>query len=114
MAMAADRGAWGSRLGFILRLLESHLQDIQKNPYIFEMVLSTIEAKLEAARVRFEGPVPVLVRDHDEPVGIGRQVAAHPERADRRAQREGDDHATEEDEISAGAAHRSRFPSRSR
>ncbi|MGO7741152.1 TetR/AcrR family transcriptional regulator, partial [Rhizobium johnstonii] len=34
-------------LRFILRLLESHLQEIQKNPYIFEMVLSTIEDKLE-------------------------------------------------------------------
>ncbi|MBB3595634.1 TetR/AcrR family transcriptional repressor of the ameABC operon [Rhizobium sp. BK529] len=35
-------------LSFVLRLLDSHLQDIQQNPYIFEMVISTIEAKLEA------------------------------------------------------------------
>ncbi|MBW9118368.1 TetR family transcriptional regulator [Rhizobium cauense] len=35
-------------LRFVLRLLDSHLQDIQQNPYIFEMVLMTVEAKLDA------------------------------------------------------------------
>jgi len=33
---------------FVLRLLDFHLQDIQDNPYIFEMVLTTIDAKFEA------------------------------------------------------------------
>ncbi|AIC28756.1 MULTISPECIES: TetR family transcriptional regulator [Rhizobium] len=43
-----DMPAKEQLLRFVLRLLEGHLQDIQKSPYIFEMVLSTIEAKLEA------------------------------------------------------------------
>lgn len=37
-------------LRFVLRLLDSHLQDIEDNPYIFEMVLVSIEAKIEAGR----------------------------------------------------------------
>ncbi len=53
-------------LRFVLRLLESHLQDIQKNPYIFEMVLSTIEAKLEAGnryRARIEEKLGEIIRE---------------------------------------------------
>jgi TetR/AcrR family transcriptional repressor of the ameABC operon len=53
-------------LRFILRLLESHLQDIQKNPYIFEMVLSTIEAKLEAGnryRARIEAKLGEIIHE---------------------------------------------------
>ncbi|MBB3915614.1 TetR family transcriptional regulator [Rhizobium fabae] len=52
-------------LRFVLRLLESHLQDIQKNPYLFEMVLSTIEAKLEAGnryRARIEEKLGEIIR----------------------------------------------------
>ncbi|PDT31819.1 TetR family transcriptional regulator [Rhizobium sp. L9] len=52
-------------LRFVLRLLEGHLQDIQKNPYIFEMVLSTIEAKLEAGnryRARIEEKLGEIIR----------------------------------------------------
>jgi TetR/AcrR family transcriptional repressor of the ameABC operon len=37
-------------LRFVLRLLDSHLEDIQQNPYIFEMVLMSIEAKIEAGK----------------------------------------------------------------
>jgi TetR/AcrR family transcriptional repressor of the ameABC operon len=37
-------------LRFVLRLLDSHLEDIQQNPYLFEMVLMTVEAKLEAGK----------------------------------------------------------------
>jgi TetR/AcrR family transcriptional repressor of the ameABC operon len=53
-------------LRFVLRLLESHLQDIQKNPYIFEMVVSTIEAKLEAGnryRARIEEKLGEIIRE---------------------------------------------------
>lgn len=53
-------------LRFVLRLLESHLQDIQKNPYIFEMVVSTIEAKLEAGiryRARVEAKLGEIIRE---------------------------------------------------
>jgi TetR/AcrR family transcriptional repressor of the ameABC operon len=37
-------------LSFVLRMLDSHLEDIQKNPYIFEMVLVSIETKIEAGK----------------------------------------------------------------
>lgn len=37
-------------LSFALRLLDSHLQDLQQNPYIFEMVLVSIDAKIEAGK----------------------------------------------------------------
>jgi TetR/AcrR family transcriptional regulator, repressor of the ameABC operon len=37
-------------LAFVLRLLDSHLQDLRDNPYLFEMVLTTMQAKLEAGR----------------------------------------------------------------
>ncbi|TCL69869.1 TetR family transcriptional regulator [Rhizobium sp. BK251] len=37
-------------LNFVLRLLDNHLQDIQENPYIFEMVLMTVQSKLEAGQ----------------------------------------------------------------
>ncbi|WP_064840484.1 MULTISPECIES: TetR family transcriptional regulator [unclassified Rhizobium] len=53
-------------LRFVLRLLEGHLQDIQKNPYIFEMVLSTVEAKLEAGnryRARIEEKLSGIIRE---------------------------------------------------
>ncbi|MFS8144697.1 TetR family transcriptional regulator [Rhizobium sp. BR 249] len=53
-------------LRFVLRLLEGHLQDIQKSPYIFEMVLSTIEAKLEAGnryRARIEEKLGEIIRE---------------------------------------------------
>ncbi len=37
-------------LRFVLRLLDSHLEDIQQNPFIFEMVLMSIDAKIEAGK----------------------------------------------------------------
>lgn len=37
-------------LTLVLRLLDSHLQDICDNPYIFEMVLTTVQTKLEAGQ----------------------------------------------------------------
>jgi TetR/AcrR family transcriptional repressor of the ameABC operon len=52
-------------LRFVLRLLDSHLQDIQQNPYIFEMVLTTIESKLEAGnryRARIEQQLEEIIR----------------------------------------------------
>lgn len=52
-------------LRFVLRLLDSHLQDIQQNPYIFEMVLTTIESKLEAGnryRTRIEQRLEEIIR----------------------------------------------------
>ncbi len=70
-------------LRFVLRLLESHLQDIQKNPYIFEMVLSTIEAKLEAGkryRARIEEKLGEIIR---EGVADGRYHCRNPESAAR-------------------------------
>lgn len=53
-------------LSFVLRLLDSHLQDIQQNPYIFEMVISTIDAKLEAGqryRERIEQKLGEIIRE---------------------------------------------------
>lgn len=50
---------------FVLRLLDSHLQDIQDNPYIFEMVLTTIQAKLDAGtryRERIEHRLEQIIR----------------------------------------------------
>lgn len=53
-------------LSFVLRLLDSHLQDIQQNPYIFEMVISTIDAKLDAGqryRERIEQKLGEIIRE---------------------------------------------------
>ncbi len=53
-------------LSFVLRLLDSHLQDIRENPYIFEMVIATIESKLEAGqryRERIEQTLGGIIRD---------------------------------------------------
>lgn len=53
-------------LRFVLRLLESHLKDIQENPYIFEMVLTTVQAKLEAGnryRERIEQQLEEIIRE---------------------------------------------------
>jgi TetR/AcrR family transcriptional repressor of the ameABC operon len=53
-------------LRFVLRLLDSHLEDIQENPYIFEMVLATIQAKLEAGnryRSRIEERLGEIIRE---------------------------------------------------
>jgi len=50
---------------FVLRLLDWHLQDIQDNPYIFEMVLTTIQAKLDAGtryRERIEHRLEEIIR----------------------------------------------------
>ncbi len=66
---------------FVLRLLDGHLQDIQKSPYIFEMVLSTIEAKLEAGiryRARIEENLGEIIR---KGVAEGRYRCGNPERA---------------------------------
>ncbi|KWV56360.1 MULTISPECIES: TetR family transcriptional regulator [Rhizobium] len=54
-------------LRFVLRLLDSHLQDIQQNPYIFEMVLMTVQAKLEAGNRYRER----IVRKLDEIIRAG-------------------------------------------
>ncbi|MBB4293021.1 TetR/AcrR family transcriptional repressor of the ameABC operon [Rhizobium leguminosarum] len=70
-------------LRFVLRLLEGHLQDIQKNPYIFEMVLSTIEAKLDAGnryRARIEQKLGEIIR---EGIVEGRYQCRDPESAAR-------------------------------
>ncbi|MDR9775144.1 TetR family transcriptional regulator [Rhizobium hidalgonense] len=70
-------------LRFVLRLLEGHLQDIQKNPYIFEMVLSTIEAKLEAGnryRARIEQKLGEIIR---QGIVEGRYHCCDPESAAR-------------------------------
>ncbi|TCU28165.1 TetR family transcriptional regulator [Rhizobium azibense] len=53
-------------LRFVLRLLDSHLKDIQDNPYIFEMVLTTVQAKLEAGiryRERIEQNLEEIIRE---------------------------------------------------
>nr|AAW70089.1 RmiR [Rhizobium etli] len=68
-------------LRFVLRLLEGHLQDIQKSPYIFEMVVSTIEAKLEAGkryRARIEEKLREIIR---KGMTEGRYHCRDPERA---------------------------------
>jgi TetR/AcrR family transcriptional repressor of the ameABC operon len=49
-------------LRFVLRLLDSHLQDIQQNPYIFEMVLMTVQAKLDAGH-RYRERIVHKLRD---------------------------------------------------
>ncbi|KRB54115.1 TetR family transcriptional regulator [Rhizobium sp. Root708] len=53
-------------LRFVLRLLDGHLQDIKENPYIFEMVLATIDAKLDAGnryRERIIQKLEDIIRD---------------------------------------------------
>ncbi|NLS05636.1 TetR/AcrR family transcriptional regulator [Rhizobium sp. P32RR-XVIII] len=70
-------------LRFVLRLLDSHLQDIQQNPYIFEMVLTTIESKLEAGnryRARIEQKLEEIIR---RGVSSDRYKCRDPQRAAR-------------------------------
>ncbi|WP_112946163.1 MULTISPECIES: TetR family transcriptional regulator [unclassified Rhizobium] len=68
-------------LRFVLRLLDSHLEDIQKNPYIFEMVLVSIEAKIEAGRRYREKVIQKLEAIIREGVAEGRYHCADPARA---------------------------------
>lgn len=68
-------------LQFVLRLLDGHLQDIQKNPYIFEMVVMTVKAKLHAGhhyRSRIEQKLAEIIR---EGVSQGRYHCRDPEKA---------------------------------
>ncbi|KQV13561.1 TetR family transcriptional regulator [Rhizobium sp. Root1203] len=68
-------------LRFVLRLLDSHLEDIQQNPYLFEMVLMTVEAKLDAAvryRERIVQKLDDIIR---EGIAGGRYHCSHPEEA---------------------------------
>ena len=68
-------------LRFVLRLLDSHLQDIQQNPYIFEMVLTTIESKLEAGnryRTQIEEKLEEIIR---QGISSGRYKCRDPQRA---------------------------------
>lgn len=68
-------------LRFVLRLLDSHLEDIQKNPYIFEMVLVSIEAKIEAGRRYREKIIKRLEAIIREGVTEGRYHCDDPARA---------------------------------
>jgi TetR/AcrR family transcriptional repressor of the ameABC operon len=70
-------------LRFVLRLLDSHLQDIQQNPYIFEMVLATIQAKLEAGNRYRERIVQKLDDIIREGMTEGRYHCRNPEGAAR-------------------------------
>jgi TetR/AcrR family transcriptional repressor of the ameABC operon len=70
-------------LRFVLRLLDSHLEDIQKNPYIFEMVLVSIEAKIEAGRRYREKVIQKLEAIIREGVAEGRYHCADPALAAR-------------------------------
>jgi TetR/AcrR family transcriptional repressor of the ameABC operon len=70
-------------LHFVLRLLDSHLQDIQENPYIFEMVLATIQAKLEAGNRYRERIVQKLDDIIREGMTEGRYHCRNPEGAAR-------------------------------
>jgi TetR/AcrR family transcriptional repressor of the ameABC operon len=65
-------------LRFVLRLLDSHLEDIQKNPYIFEMVLVSIDAKIEAGRRYREKVIQKLEVIICEGVAEGRYHCADP------------------------------------
>ncbi len=65
-------------LRFVLRLLDSHLEDIQKNPYIFEMVLVSIDAKIEAGRRYREKVIQKLEVIIREGVAEGRYHCADP------------------------------------
>jgi TetR/AcrR family transcriptional repressor of the ameABC operon len=65
-------------LRFVLRLLDSHLEDIQKNPYIFEMVLVSIEAKIEAGKRYREKVVQRLEAIIREGVAVGRYHCTDP------------------------------------
>lgn len=70
-------------LRFVLRLLDSHLQDIQDNPYIFEMVLTTIQSKFEAGnryRAQIEHKLEHIIRAG---MAIGRYKCRDPQRASR-------------------------------
>ena len=68
-------------LRFVLRLLDSHLQDIQQNPYIFEMVLMTVQAKLEAGNRYRERIVQKLDDIIREGVAKGRYRCSSPKDA---------------------------------
>lgn len=68
-------------LRFVLRLLDSHLQDIQQNPYIFEMVLMTVQAKLEAGNRYRERIVQKLGDIIREGIAKGRYHCSSPEDA---------------------------------
>lgn len=68
-------------LRFVLRLLDSHLQDIQENPYLFEMVLMTVQAKLDAGNRYRERIVQKLNDIIREGVSRGRYNCANPESA---------------------------------
>jgi TetR/AcrR family transcriptional repressor of the ameABC operon len=68
-------------LRFVLRLLDSHLEDIQKNPYIFEMVLVSIEAKIEAGKRYREKVVQKLEAIIREGIAEGRYHCTDPNRA---------------------------------
>jgi len=70
-------------LRFVLRLLDSHLEDIQKNPYIFEMVLVSIEAKIEAGKRYREKVIQKLEVIIREGVAEGRYHCADPALASR-------------------------------
>ncbi|WP_018902531.1 TetR family transcriptional regulator [Rhizobium sp. 2MFCol3.1] len=70
-------------LRFVLRLLDSHLEDIQKNPYIFEMVLVSIEAKIEAGKRYREKVIQKLEVIIREGVAEGRYHCADPALAAR-------------------------------
>jgi TetR/AcrR family transcriptional repressor of the ameABC operon len=68
-------------LRFVLRLLDSHLEDIQQNPYLFEMVLMTVEAKFDAAiryRERIVRKLDDIIR---EGIARGRYHCTSPEEA---------------------------------
>jgi TetR/AcrR family transcriptional regulator, repressor of the ameABC operon len=70
-------------LRFVLRLLDSHLQDIQDNPYIFEMVLTTVQAKFEAGnryRAKIEAKLEHIIR---QGMATGGYKCSDPQRAAR-------------------------------
>ena len=70
-------------LRFVLRLLDSHLKDIEDNPYIFEMVLSTIQTKLDAGhryRERIEQKLDEIIR---QGMADGNYHCSDPHRAAR-------------------------------
>ncbi len=68
-------------LRFVLRLLDSHLQDLQQNPYIFEMVLMTVQSKLDAGNRYRERIVQKLEDIVKEGVQKGRYHCANPQDA---------------------------------
>lgn len=82
-ASDGDLGPQQQLLHFVLRLLDSHLEDIQQNPYIFEMVLATIQSKLEAGnryRSRIEQKLIEII---EQGMSEGRYHCANPQAAAR-------------------------------